>query len=70
MNSPGSIDPDFRAEIGVILHNHSKNEARVDFNERIAQMVTKKIHRVKISESDDLVETERGNKGFGSTGQF
>ena len=68
LNSPGTIDADYRGEIGVILVNLSSDEFIIEDGERIAQMVIAKHEKVSWKEVDDLDKTERGAGGFGSTG--
>lgn len=68
LNSPGTIDADYRGEIGVILANLSKETFVVENGERIAQMVVAKHERAEWLEVSELSETERGAAGFGSTG--
>ena len=69
LNSPGTIDADYRGEIKVILINHGKKEFIINDGERIAQMVITKHERVVWKESKQLEESERGTGGFGSTGK-
>ena len=69
VNSPGTIDSDYRGEIGIILVNLSNEEQSIDPGERIAQMVIAKYEQVKLVEVDVLSETDRGAGGFGSTGK-
>ncbi|MBK9637479.1 MAG: dUTP diphosphatase [Bacteroidetes bacterium] len=69
LNSPGTIDADYRGEIKVILINHGKKEFIINDGERIAQMVIAKYERVVWKESKQLEESERGAGGFGSTGK-
>lgn len=69
LNSPGTIDADYRGEIKVILINHGKKEFIINDGERIAQMVIAKHERVIWKESKQLEESERGAGGFGSTGK-
>ena len=69
LNSPGTIDADYRGEIKVILINHGKKEFIINDGERIAQMVITKQERVVWKESKQLEESERGTGGFGSTGK-
>lgn len=69
LNSPGTIDADYRGEIKVILINHGKKEFIINDGERIAQMVIAKHERVVWKESKQLEESERGAGGFGSTGK-
>ncbi|QXP73139.1 dUTP diphosphatase [Tenacibaculum sp. AHE15PA] len=68
LNSPGTVDADYRGEIGVILVNLSNEEFIVNDGERIAQLVIAKHERVNWQEVTVLNETERGAGGFGSTG--
>lgn len=68
VNSPGTIDADYRGEIGVILINLSNDPFTVERGERIAQMVIAKHEQARWIEVDQLEESERGEKGFGSTG--
>jgi len=68
LNSPGTIDADYRGEIKVILVNLSNEKFIVRDGERIAQMVVSMHERVKWEESVELIETGRGAGGFGSTG--
>ena len=68
LNSPGTIDADYRGEIGVILVNLSDEEYIIEDGERIAQMVLAKHEQVNWFEVETLEETERGSGGFGSTG--
>ena len=68
LNSPGTIDADYRGEIGVILINLSTEDFSVDDGERIAQMVISKHEQAEWLEVIKLEETERGVGGFGSTG--
>ena len=69
LNSPGTIDADYRGEIGVILINFSENDFIIKNGERIAQIVIAKHERAIWEECNDLSKTERGSGGFGSTGQ-
>jgi dUTP pyrophosphatase len=68
VNSPGTIDADYRGEIKVILVNLSKDELKIEDGERIAQMVIAAHARADWEEVNSLTETERGSGGFGSTG--
>ena len=68
LNSPGTIDADYRGEIGVILINLSKDKFVISSGDRIAQLVVCKHEQPKIILSSSLSETQRGDKGFGSTG--
>lgn len=69
LNSPGTIDADYRGEIGVILVNLSNEPFVINPGERIAQMVVAKYEKVEWNEVEVLDETERGAGGFGSTGR-
>lgn len=69
LNSPGTIDADYRGEIGVILVNLSDEPFVVQDGERIAQMVVTRHERVEWTAVDELDETERGAGGFGHTGK-
>lgn len=68
LNSPGTIDADYRGEIGVILVNLSDEEFTVKDGERVAQLVFAKYEQAHFQNVDELSETERGTGGFGSTG--
>jgi dUTP pyrophosphatase len=68
LNSPGTVDADYRGEIGVILVNLSNEEFVINDGERIAQLIIAKHERVNWQEVEVLSETERGSGGFGSTG--
>ncbi|MGL4253744.1 MAG: dUTP diphosphatase [Fusobacteriaceae bacterium] len=68
LNSPGTIDSDYRGEIKVILVNLSSEPFEVKNGERIAQLVLQKVYQMSFEESDELGETERSSGGFGSTG--
>jgi len=68
LNAPGTIDADYRGEVGVILVNLSSEAFVVENGERIAQMVLAKHERAEWEEVDSLSETDRGAGGFGSTG--
>ncbi len=69
LNSPGTIDADYRGEIKVILINHGQEAFVINNGERIAQMVVARHERVEWAETSSLEETERGAGGFGSTGK-
>jgi dUTP pyrophosphatase len=68
LNSPGTVDADYRGEIGVILVNLSNEPFTVENGERIAQLVIAKHERAEWQEVEILTETSRGEGGFGSTG--
>lgn len=69
LNSPGTIDADYRGEIGVILVNLSQDDFEIIDGMRIAQMVIAKFEQAEFIEVEKLDETERGSGGFGSTGK-
>ena len=69
-NSVGVIDSDYRGELRIVLHNHSDKEQSVDAGERIAQFVIVPYLPVNYVEADELDDTDRGQKGFGSTGKY
>ena len=68
LNSPGTVDADYRGEIGVILVNLSNDDFIINDGERVAQLIIAKHERVNWQEVEILSETERGSGGFGSTG--
>lgn len=68
LNSPGTIDADYRGEIGVILVNLSNEDFTIEHGERIAQLVIAKHERAAWEEVEELEQTLRGSGGFGSTG--
>jgi dUTP pyrophosphatase len=68
LNSPGTIDADYRGELRIILINHSADRFSITNEMRIAQMVVAQFSRVDLFEVEDLSETDRGEGGFGSTG--
>ncbi len=68
LNSPGTIDADYRGEVGVILINHGKEAFTVTRGLRIAQLVVAPVRTIMWEEKDDLADTARGAGGFGSTG--
>ena len=70
LNTPGTIDSDYRGELKVILFNHGNKEFIVKNDERIAQMVLTPILKVDFEEVDSLPDTVRGAGGFGSTGKW
>ena len=69
LNTPGTIDADYRGELKVILANFSDTTFKIEPGDRIAQMVFSKCEKVKWDLVDELDETERGSGGFGHTGQ-
>lgn len=68
VNSPGTIDPDYRGEIGVIVINHGAEPFTIKNGERIAQMIFSRFVRVELQEVEELENTLRGDGGFGHTG--
>ena len=69
LNTPGTIDSDYRGEIKIMLFNHGKENFIINNNDRIAQMVLTPIVKMEIEEINELPETIRGEGGFGSTGK-
>ena len=69
LNTPGTIDSDYRGEIKVILFNHGKNDFLINNKDRKAQMILTPVIKMDLEETDDLPETIRGEGGFGSTGK-
>ena len=69
LNSPGTIDSDYRGEIGVILINHGEINFKINPFDRIAQIVVTQIIKAKIIKNNNLSDTQRGSGGFGSTGE-
>ena len=69
LNTPGTIDSDYRGELKVILFNHGNKDFIVNNNDRIAQMVLTPVIKMELEEVDQLPETIRGSGGFGSTGK-
>ena len=70
LNTPGTIDSDYRGEIKVILFNHGKNDFLINNKDRRAQMILTPVIKMDLEETDDLPETIRGEGGFGSTGKW
>ena len=69
LNTPGTIDSDYRGEIKIILFNHSNKEFIINNRDRIAQMILMPVIKMDLEEADDLPDTMRGKGGFGSTGK-
>ena len=69
LNTPGTIDSDYRGELKVILFNHSSKNFKINNKDRIAQMVLAPIMKMELEEINDLPKSLRGEKGFGSTGK-
>ena len=70
LNTPGTIDSDYRGEIKIILFNHGKEEFTVNNSDRIAQMILIPIFKAEFEEVEELPKTIRGSGGFGSTGKW
>ena len=70
LNTPGTIDSDYRGEIKIILFNHGKEDFVINNNDRIAQMVLVPIIKAEFEEVENLPKTLRGPGGFGSTGKW
>ena len=70
LNTPGTIDSDYRGEIKVILYNHGDSDFIINNKDRIAQMILTPVIKMKLEETNDLPETVRGEGGFGSTGKW
>tara|TARA_E500000075_G_scaffold65559_1_gene59161 strand:+ start:181 stop:618 length:438 start_codon:yes stop_codon:yes gene_type:complete len=69
LNTPGTIDSDYRGEIKVILFNHGNKDFKIDNNDRIAQMILTPVIKIDLEETNELPESIRGVGGFGSTGK-
>ena len=69
LNTPGTIDSDYRGEIKIILFNHGNKEFIINNKDRVAQMILMPIHKMDLEEVKDLPDTLRGKGGFGSTGK-
>ena len=69
LNTPGTIDSDYRGEIKIILFNHGSDEFLINNGDRIAQIVLMPVHKIDFEEVDNLPDTLRGEGGFGSTGR-
>ena len=69
LNTPGTIDSDYRGELKIIIFNHSNYDFVVNNNDRIAQMVLTPIVKMELEEANELPKTLRGEGGFGSTGK-
>ncbi len=69
LNSPGTIDSDYRGEIKVILINFSNQDFVINDNDRIAQMIISSYEHIEWKEVENLIESERGSGGFGHTGE-
>ena len=69
LNTPGTIDSDYRGEIKIILFNHGNEDFIINNKDRIAQMVLTPIIKMQLEETNELPDTNRGERGFGSTGK-
>ena len=69
LNTPGTIDSDYRGEIKIILFNHSNDNFIINNNDRVAQMVLTPIIKMELEETNELPKSIRGEEGFGSTGK-
>ena len=69
LNTPGTIDSDYRGELKVILFNHGNTEFLINNKDRIAQMILTPVIKIDLEETDNLPKTVRGESGFGSTGK-
>ena len=69
LNTPGTIDSDYRGEIKVIIYNHGSKDFLVNNGDRIAQMILTPVVKMELEEANDLPETIKGECGFGSTGK-
>jgi len=69
LNTPGTIDSDYRGELKIIIFNHSNDDFVVNNNDRVAQMVLTPIAKIELEEANELPKTLRGEGGFGSTGK-
>ena len=69
LNTPGTIDSDYRGEIKIILFNHGKKDFLINNKDRVAQMILTPVVKMEFEETDNLPDTLRGEGGFGSTGK-
>ena len=69
LNTPGTIDSDYRGELKIILFNHGSKKFIINNNDRVAQMVLTPIIKMELEETNELPESIRGKGGFGSTGK-
>jgi|TARA_B100001093_G_scaffold512824_1_gene583425 dUTP pyrophosphatase len=69
LNTPGTIDSDYRGEIKVIIYNHGSENFEINNDDRIAQMILTPVIKMELQETDELPESIRGEGGFGSTGK-
>jgi len=69
LNTPGTIDSDYRGEIKIILFNHGNSEFTINNKDRVAQMILMPVHKMELEEIENLPDSLRGKGGFGSTGK-
>ncbi len=69
LNTPGTIDADYRGEVKIIMMNFSEEEFIINRGDRIAQLVVAKVYKAELVESEELIDTQRGSGGFGHTGK-
>ncbi|MDA9731114.1 dUTP diphosphatase [Candidatus Pelagibacter sp.] len=69
LNTPGTIDSDYRGELKIILFNHGSKNFIINNNDRVAQMILTPVVKMKLEETNELPESVRGDGGFGSTGK-
>ena len=69
LNTPGTIDSDYRGELKIIIFNHSNHDFIVNNDDRVAQMVLTPVAKMELEEANELPKTLRGEGGFGSTGK-
>ncbi len=69
LNTPGTIDSDYRGEIKIILYNHGEEDFLINNKDRVAQMILTPVIKMELEETDNLPDTLRGEGGFGSTGK-
>ncbi len=70
LNTPGTIDSDYRGEIKVVIYNHGNKDFLINNGDRIAQMILAPVMKMELEETNDLPKTIRGKGGFGSTGKW
>ena len=70
LNTPGTIDSDYRGEIKIIIYNHGNDDFIINNGDRIAQMILVPVEKMQLEETENLPETIRGKGGFGSTGKW
>ena len=70
LNTPGTIDSDYRGEIKVIIYNHGNNDFLINNGDRIAQIILAPVIKIELEETNDLPQTISGEGGFGSTGKW